>query len=152
MFELEVETKEEPVYSMSVINNFSVAYKATYPLDIIFDQYNLKLYNRIFKFILLIKRAKYSLTINSISIKRMTKVREAKENNESKIPFESEMELEDESVEGRYGGVNTAVVREINLLTRKFGLYQKELLHFVNNLEFFVIVSVKIESKLKILI
>ena len=64
MFALEVDHKEEPTYSFSVINNFSVVYKPTYPLDIIFDQEILALYNRIFKFILQIKRAKYALTIH----------------------------------------------------------------------------------------
>jgi len=68
MFVLEADTKEEPSYSFSVLNNFSVAHKPTYPLDIIFDQEILTLYNRIFKFILQIKRAKYALTINKSTL------------------------------------------------------------------------------------
>ena len=43
-------------------------------------------------------------------------------------------------------GETARTVREANLLKRKFALNQKELLHFVNNLEFFVGVSVEIEK------
>lgn len=50
------------------MNNFGISFKGTYPLDIIFDNEALKLYNRIFKFILQIKRAKFALVANKYNI------------------------------------------------------------------------------------
>lgn len=54
--------KGDTLFNFSILMNMKVAFKARYPLDVIFDQENMVLYNRIFKLLLEIKKAKFALT------------------------------------------------------------------------------------------
>ena len=63
-FTIEPESKTDYTLSTAILSNFAIAFKGTYPLDLVFDSQVLKLYNKIFKFVIQIKRAKFALTAN----------------------------------------------------------------------------------------
>lgn len=63
-FTIEPESKTDYTLSTAILSNFAIAFKGTYPLDLVFDSQVLKLYNKVFKFVIQIKRAKFALTAN----------------------------------------------------------------------------------------
>jgi hypothetical protein len=80
----------------------------------------------------------------SVSIKKPLKTHEGKsKKTESRDITIDYMEEEDASPWNKKPVLDTTIkIKEINSLKRSFGLGQTELLHFVNNLEFFVGYSV----------
>jgi hypothetical protein len=63
LFSIQMDKGEE-LFKFSILNHLQIAFKPNYPLDIIFGKDVLTLYNRIFKFILEIKKAKHALIVN----------------------------------------------------------------------------------------
>jgi len=145
-FTIEPDAKNDFTLSSAILSNFAISFKGIYPLDIVFDNHVVKLYNKIFKFIIQIKRAKFALTANSLSIKRPLKLTDIKRAkiDESVASYEDAMEEEEPSPWSKKSVPDDIAMRvkQVNDLKRKFGLVQGELLHFVNNLEFFVGFSV----------
>ena len=62
-FSIELDKKEQEI-KFSNLNNVKIVFKAQYPLDLIFDEQALIMYNRIYKFLLEIQKAKFSLIVN----------------------------------------------------------------------------------------
>ena len=87
-----------------------------------------------------------------MSIKKPLKAHEGKpKKTESRDITIDEMEEEDASPWNKKSVLETTgKVKEINSLKRSFGLGQTELLHFVNNLEFFVGYSVVLGLSMKL--
>ncbi len=74
-------------------------------------------------------------------MKRKTKVEHRARKNDQSI--DSDGSFDQEEVNQMKELIETSEKsKKVNLLKRKFGLCQKELLHFVNNLDFFVGYSV----------
>ena len=87
-----------------------------------------------------------NLSLYSVSIKRPLKPADIKRAriDESVASYEDAMEEEEPSPWSKKSVPDVIAnrVKQVNDLKRKFGLVQGELLHFVNNLEFFVGFSV----------
>jgi len=102
------------------LSNMRLSFDPPYPLNIIVDKSSLKHYDNIFKFILLIKQAKYFLKKSDWIIKKHN----TKKSNEIEIE------------------ISLKTRRNVEKFRNTLSLFQWELFHFVNNFEFFVMGSI----------
>jgi len=104
------------------IRNLTIKFEPPYPLNIIFDEECMFLYNLIFRFLLHIKKARFALTDKNYVLKKTCKMLD--------IYFNELTEFEIE--------VKKIALRKIEMMKRKMCFAQKELFNFLESLEFFI--------------
>lgn len=104
-------TRKKVMYELA---NMRLSFEPPYPLDIIVDKTSLRQYDNIFKFILLIKQAKYFMKKTDFILKKHKDV--------------CSIEIEH----------NRKVLKKLKAFRNNLTLFSWELFHFVNNFEFFM--------------